>query len=81
MMELEELSVEERISVAVQRLPTLSKDDVPSEDSCPICLVSFSSILEGPVQEGEVITFGESDVHLGGITKLEGCGHLFCRVE
>ncbi len=78
---MEELTVDERISLAVHKLPTLDGQHVPPEDSCPICLVSFASILDGSVQEEGVVTLGERDVSLGGITKLEGCGHMFCRVE
>ena len=66
---------EQRIERAIQKLPTLSAQNVPLGDSCPICLMSFSSVLSGenvgPDAPGE----------LAGVTKLQGCGHVFCRLE
>lgn len=76
------LSVEDRIALMVHKLPTLDKAQVPHEDSCPICLVSFNTILEGTSHDTEeVVSIGEREVKLKGVTKLEGCGHLFCRLE
>lgn len=69
------LTSEQRVEQAVQKLPTLSAQDIPLEDSCPICLLPFLSILSGeniePGAPGE----------LAGVTKLQGCGHVFCRLE
>ena len=69
------LTPEQRIERAIEKLPTLAVQDVPLEDSCPICLMSFSSIFSGenigPEAPGE----------LSGVTKLQGCGHVFCRLE
>ncbi|PSR75031.1 hypothetical protein PHLCEN_2v9361 [Hermanssonia centrifuga] len=74
------LTVEQRIKRAVEKLPTLSPDHVPLQDSCPICLMTFSSIVDGSAQsEGSLAE--SSHVQLSGVTKLEGCGHVFCRVE
>ncbi len=74
------LTVEQRIRRAVEKLPTLSPDHVPLQDSCPICLMTFSSIVDGSAQnEGSLAE--SSHVQLSGVTKLEGCGHVFCRVE
>lgn len=68
------LTTEQRIERAVQKLPTLAAHEVPTEDSCPICLVPFSTILEGEAN-------GLQQVELAGVTKLYGCGHVFCRLE
>lgn len=95
---MEHLSVEERIAVMVSKLPILDQEQIPMEDACPICLVSFSSIVDGSSsstataspnenegsevgdgREGERV--GEWDVVVEGVTKLEGCGHVFCRFE
>ena len=69
-------TTEQRIERAVQKLPTLSAHDVPLEDACPICLVSFSSVLAGDTVSAE-----EQGKELAGVTRLQGCGHMFCRLE
>ncbi|OBZ77134.1 hypothetical protein A0H81_03717 [Grifola frondosa] len=78
------LPVHERIKRIIARLPVLTKKDVPLDDSCPICLNPFDAILEGKVHD-EGAFAGEApeaaDSELGGITKLEGCGHFFCRAD
>ncbi|KAI0036734.1 hypothetical protein K488DRAFT_35066, partial [Vararia minispora EC-137] len=57
---------------AVASLIPLRREDVSNvEDSCPICLLSFKSILEGRVSG----LAGESSTAL---TKIEACGHVFC---
>lgn len=71
----------ERIAQVIHRLPALTKEEVPGEDSCPICLMSFASIAEGSVQNEGTLEMCGHDVQLSGVTKLEGCGHVFCRVE
>lgn len=68
------LTPEQRIERAVQKLPTLLARDVPREDSCPICLVQFSSILSEEIPP-------PPNKELAGVTKLVGCGHVFCRLE
>ena len=69
------MSPQDRIETFLQSLPVLDKDsDLPVvlEDSCPICLMPFSSILaEDCSAEPEIV----------GVTKLTGCGHIFCRKE
>lgn len=76
------LTTEERISRAIAKLPVLSAKDVPLEDSCPICLMQFSAILDGLAQnEGSLVGVTPNPVKLCGVTKLDGCGHIFCRVE
>lgn len=61
-----------QINQLIQSLPSIAKNDVPVEDSCPICLVPFLDCFQE--ESGE----DESSI---GVTKLEGCGHLFCRKE
>lgn len=67
------LTNEQRIERAILTLPTLAAKDVPPDDTCPICLTAFSTIIDAPAED--------SDADTAGVTKLEGCGHLFCRVE
>ena len=71
------LSMQERIRLAISRLPILTKAEIPPEDSCPICLNPFDAILEGNDQ-AEASGAPESD-ETAGVTKLVGCGHVFCR--
>jgi hypothetical protein len=69
------LTTEQRIELVIQKLPTLAADDVPPEDTCPICLVPFARVLAGETAHPEQP--GESP----GVTKLTACGHMFCRFE
>lgn len=55
------------IQLAISKLPTLTTDNVPLDDSCPICLTTFESVF--------------SEEPHSGVTKLDGCGHLFCKKE
>ncbi|KJA30032.1 hypothetical protein HYPSUDRAFT_32081 [Hypholoma sublateritium FD-334 SS-4] len=82
-------SSREKIREALAALPVLGKDalaDVDLEEPCPICLVSLSSILASAdaaaaaAENEEGGNEGESeDTALAGVTKLVGCGHIFCR--
>ncbi|KAL1937733.1 hypothetical protein VTO73DRAFT_12886 [Trametes versicolor] len=72
------LSIQERIQLAISRLPTLTHVDIPLNDSCPICLSAFDAILEGKAVEGARGETPDSD-ELAGVTKLVACGHIFCR--
>lgn len=55
------------IDLIIDNLPILTANDlINADDSCPICLVPFSSILSDP----------ES-----GVTKLDACNHIFCRKD
>ena len=86
-------SSRERIREALAALPVLHKDalaGVDLEEPCPICLVPLSNILaaadaaaagaaekeEDDAEEGE-----NEEAALAGVTKLVGCGHIFCRRE
>ena len=60
----------EAVRTSIQDLPVLSKEQVPLEDNCPICLLPFLEILQDKGDDEE-----------NGITKIEGCGHFFCRRE
>ncbi|KAJ7904467.1 hypothetical protein B0H14DRAFT_3421245 [Mycena olivaceomarginata] len=62
-------SVEDRISVFIDSLPVLGKEDVDIADSCPICLVSLESLLADSEPGTEE-----------GVTKLN-CAHIFCRKD
>lgn len=78
------LSVQARIRETIQDLPSLTLADIPLDDSCPICLNTFSSILEA--QENEDMDAPPSALapkqsEMAGVTKLDGCGHIFCRFE
>lgn len=75
------LTTEDRVRLAIDKLPSLTADVVNLEDSCAICLTGFASILS---DEAELKGLDQYDEELGfeaGITKLVGCGHLFCRKE
>lgn len=65
------LSATDRARQFAEKLPILSKDDVPLEDHCPICLVPFL----------EILSLTRDTLDDPGVTKLEGCGHIFCRRE
>ncbi|KAF7352832.1 RING-type domain-containing protein [Mycena venus] len=70
-MEDPDLAVEDRISAFINNsLSVLTKDDVDIDDSCPICLVSFESLLAESEPNSEEC----------GVTKLN-CSHIFCRKD
>ena len=73
------LSVPERIERAISLLPALIKAEIPQDDSCPICLNPFDTIFEGSslteITEEPTPAPGE----IAGVTKLVGCGHIFCK--
>ncbi|KAI0650250.1 hypothetical protein C8Q79DRAFT_942822 [Trametes meyenii] len=72
------LPVQERIPLIISRLPTLTKNEIPFEDACPICLNPFDLILEGKAAEAVGPQTPEAD-NGAGVTKLVACGHVFCR--
>ncbi|TFK43579.1 hypothetical protein BDQ12DRAFT_675206 [Crucibulum laeve] len=65
------LSTADRICLAIEHLPVLSKDQVRLDDSCPICLMPLESLFIPPDDETDD----------AGVTKLPGCGHVFCRKD
>lgn len=75
------MTAQDRIRLAIHALPTLAANDVNPDDSCAICLNGFASILneenENAVQEDA----DEDSPSELGITRLVGCGHLFCKKE
>lgn len=71
------------IALAIEALPVLAPEDVPSlDDHCAICLISFRGIFEKEAGEEDATREGEGE---GGgrigVTKVEGCGHMFCLEE
>jgi len=75
------ITTQDRIRLFVLQLPTLTPKDVHPDDSCAICLTGFSSIF---AHEAELKASDDFDVDAeveSGITRLVGCGHLFCRKE
>ncbi|THH31323.1 hypothetical protein EUX98_g2894 [Antrodiella citrinella] len=76
--------VQRLIDQTILNLPTLRKNQVPVDDSCGICLQPFDAIVNGDRQEtGEgTMTLGSGEeIRLDGITRLEECGHMFCRTD
>ena len=63
------------VANALASLDLLSPKDIPNlDDSCPICLMTFRTILE-PRQD---------DLHeksVAGAARVGGCGHIFCVEE
>jgi hypothetical protein len=75
------ITTQDRIRVFIDQLPTLTPKEVQPDDSCAICLTGFSSIL---AEATEMKAADDFDADIGvelGITRLVGCGHLFCRKE
>ena len=71
----------DRIRFAISQLPTLNAKEVQLDDSCAICVSGFASILSDEAEAKQSSDFdADTEIELG-ITKLIGCGHLFCRKE
>ncbi|KAG0709578.1 hypothetical protein DFH29DRAFT_884765 [Suillus ampliporus] len=67
------LALFQRVKDALDDLPVLNASAIPKDESCAICLTPFDAILAGEMpQEGEIED---------GVTKVMGCGHLFCRKD
>ena len=63
------------VANALASLDLLSSKDIPNlDDSCPICLMSFQTILEQRQDDlhGKAVT---------GVARVGGCGHMFCAEE
>jgi len=61
------------VSLALSNLPVLAAEDIPNiEDSCPICLLNFESIISDTL---EANTDSRSK---GEVTRIDACGHMFC---
>lgn len=60
------------VANALASLHLLSPKDIPNlDDSCPICLMAFQTVLEQR----------QDDLHgktVAGVARVGGCGHLFC---
>lgn len=74
LVEATSLSPQARMEMFLLSLPALNKDssDIALEDSCPICLIPFTSIFAEDCN---------AEPEMAGVTKLMGCGHIFCRRE
>ncbi|KAH7916078.1 hypothetical protein BJ138DRAFT_1140143 [Hygrophoropsis aurantiaca] len=68
------LALFRRIQEALDDLPVLDAETIPKDESCAICLTPFSAVLE------ECLPSQLDDVE-GGVTKVSGCGHMFCRKD
>ncbi|KZS98026.1 hypothetical protein SISNIDRAFT_547037 [Sistotremastrum niveocremeum HHB9708] len=62
-------------------LPKLSRADLGDNESCPICLIDFSDILDETEASETALGCEETASFIQGVTKLEGCGHIFCRQD
>ena len=59
------------VANALASLNLLPLKDIPNlDDSCPICLMTFRTILEQR-QDGKIVA---------GVARV-GCGHMFCAEE
>jgi len=75
------ITTQDRIRLFIDQLPTLTPKEVQPDDSCAICLTGFSSILAAATEMRASNDFDtDAEIELG-ITRLVGCGHLFCRKE
>jgi hypothetical protein len=87
-------SSRDKIRDALAALPVLSKEamaGVDLEEPCPICLVPLSTVFAEEAaaaaaakEKSDVDEEGKEENNeevLVGVTKLEGCGHVFCRRE
>ncbi|KAJ3546169.1 hypothetical protein NMY22_g2167 [Coprinellus aureogranulatus] len=80
--------VQQLIVNAVRNLPVLRKADVDPDEMCAICLNSFETVFQEEADYvrdhkrslglKETSSAGEEDLLLG-LTKVEHCGHTFCR--
>lgn len=63
------------VANALSSLELLSPNDIPNiDDFCPICLLTFRSVLEpreDKLPQNAVL----------GVARVGGCGHLFCVEE
>jgi hypothetical protein len=63
------------VANALASLELLSPKDIPSlDDFCPICLMTFRTVLE-PREDN---LLGKTVL---GVARVGGCGHLFCAEE
>lgn len=69
------LALFQRVKDALDDLPVVHDSAIPKDESCAICLTPFDAILTAEVPQEEEGEFED------GVTKVVGCGHLFCRKE
>ncbi|KAF9058156.1 hypothetical protein BJ165DRAFT_113025 [Panaeolus papilionaceus] len=79
------LAMKATIDSAIIALPILVRADVKAigEELCSVCYFSYEQKFEDEdkenAQEGTTPVEAEAEVKIVGVTKVEGCGHLFCR--
>ncbi|KAH8830810.1 hypothetical protein DL96DRAFT_1707602 [Flagelloscypha sp. PMI_526] len=63
-----------QIQEAIEELPVITKEDIDAsgQDSCPICLTDFESLLASEHTDPD---------RLSGATKVPTCNHVFCRQD
>lgn len=72
----------EELGNFVRSLPYLTAADIGEEEACPICLSPLEQILHGRGKsEAPQSSQSEAPAEHVGVTKLPGCGHIFCRIE
>jgi hypothetical protein len=82
------ITIPEKIKQFIRDLPVVPKGEVPLEENCPICLIPFSEIIkeeEEAVKKKEESSAEnvekEEEPEELVVTKLDKCGHIFCRRE
>ena len=69
---MNDLADDDSITLSLSNLPRLTLKDIENaDDCCPICLIPYRTILEQLVEDEEN----------NCVTKIEGCGHVFCIQE
>ncbi|KAF7798925.1 hypothetical protein EIP86_010153 [Pleurotus ostreatoroseus] len=71
------LTPEQRIGRAISKLPTLTAEQVPPEDTCPICLVPFLTIITGAAQNEGVLNGVAPNPH----GTCPTCRHAFLDIK
>lgn len=68
-------NVDPIVASALATLDRLSPSDIKNlDDFCPICLLSFRTVLESREDSPQ----GKA---MSGVARVGGCGHLFCVEE
>ncbi|KAH7105401.1 hypothetical protein BKA62DRAFT_826688 [Auriculariales sp. MPI-PUGE-AT-0066] len=71
----------------IKSLPDLTTEDVSLDDNCPICLISFETILKEAAASALDVHAAISNpsnpkaAWYNGVTKLDRCGHVFCKQD
>ncbi|KAH6914951.1 hypothetical protein BKA70DRAFT_1257534 [Coprinopsis sp. MPI-PUGE-AT-0042] len=81
------IEVQNQIRNAIRDLPVVGKAEVDVEEMCPICLTPFSSLFAEAIEESGCMNdltsppggYSEEESLVFGLTRIEVCGHIFCR--